>query len=66
MKPEFSTFITALYWVAALVIVIGAISTVIKIKADRWAKEKKKQRRAKDRVDIEERATAIRSQRRRK
>lgn len=34
-----------LYWTVAAVLTIGAISTVVKIKAARWLKEKKRRER---------------------
>ena len=54
---------TALYWAVAGVIVIGAISTYVKIRANRWLKEKKKRTRAKDRVDVEEMVRSERAKR---
>ncbi len=55
---------TELYWAVAGVIVIGAISTYVKIRAKGWLKEKKKRERAKDRVDVEEMAMSERASRR--
>ncbi|MDB5965395.1 MAG: hypothetical protein JWQ72_1895 [Polaromonas sp.] len=62
-SPDFSPIIKLVYWAAGAVLVIGAISTVVKIRAKRWANERRKRKQAQDRVDVEEMAAAIRTRR---